>query len=103
MISFDVKTGQEPLKVSVVQVREGSNKVERDLGHLEIFLSELREPQNAQTEFHIDQQKQDRIYNLPQNAGQIRLGLHWVYSRVKFLADCANAAAIQLEKERNSL
>ncbi len=59
MITFDVKTGQDPLKVTVVQCQPGRGGAQmNELGYCEIPLTQLSEPDVGQDEEdHIDQQK----------------------------------------------
>ena len=114
MITFDVRTGRDPLKVSVVQCKPGRGGAQvSEIGYCEIPLTDLSQPDiGIDPEDHIDQQKQDRLFNLGRQGnngeileerGQIRLGIQWIYSKVKLLQDYGRAAEKQLEQDRLSL
>ncbi|CDW87383.1 c2 domain containing protein [Stylonychia lemnae] len=96
IISFDITTGKEPL---IVQVYSRSN-IGRDqlIGQCEVYMDGL-----------IDQYKHDEWFQLENQGnyfGKIRMTLHWIHSRRKFLQDILKIQdnAIDEEtQERNAL
>lgn len=77
-MSFDITTGKEQLKVEVFDRSDIGRDV--PLGECFISLDMLR-----------DQYKHDEWFDLANQqrnlSGKIRLNLHWIHSRKKFLED----------------
>lgn len=77
-MSFDITTGKEPIKIEVFD----RSDIGRDssLGEALVSLDILR-----------DQYKHDEWFDLVNRqralTGKIRLNLHWIHSRKKFLQD----------------
>ena len=91
-MSFDITTGKEPLKVEVFDRAD----IGRDspLGECLISLENLR-----------DQYKHDEWFDIATNnqrnlTGKIRLNLHWIHSRKKFLQDILRIQDIAIEDEK---
>ena len=74
----EVKTGMDEVLIEVVAITGNNEEI---IGELQIPISRLK-----------DQYKHDEWFDLMDNhgnlgAGRIHLSLHWIYSRVKYLAD----------------
>jgi len=90
IITFDIMTGKEPLLVQVFDRADiGKDQM---IGECEIPLDVL-----------VDQYKHDEWLELEnekrQLTGKIRLTLHWIHSRKKFLQDILKIQDMAIEEE----
>lgn len=94
IITFDIVTGREPLRIEIYD----KSDIGRDqlIGECEVDLKDL-----------FDQYKHDEWFSLiliqggrnAINTGKIRLTLHWIHSRKKFLQDILNIQDLAIEEE----
>ena len=92
VIAFDIITGSEKLKLTIMDVLPDRSRVQ--IGAAEIDLATLSEEPNE-----IDQMKKDKLYDLGVGTSQIRLALQWIYSKVKLLEDILAQLRTQLEAD----
>ena len=92
IISFDIVTGREPIVIQVFDIAD----IGRDalIGETQIPLETLQ-----------DQYKHDEWFMLenPKNAalgGKIRINLHWIHSRRKFLEDILKIQDLAIEEDK---
>ena len=90
IITFDIQTGREPLYIQIIDL-DGT----RILGQSEVYLDNL-----------MDQYKHDEWIQLEdaqtsEPAGRLRLNLHWIHSKRKFLQDILRIQDAALEEETN--
>eukprot|EP00347_Sterkiella_histriomuscorum_P014348 403361215 len=89
IITFDITTGREPLVIQIYdRVGVGADPL---IGECEISLDQLN-----------DQYKHDEWFQLENGrnlTGKVRLNLHWIHSRKRFLQDILKIQDLALEEE----